>query len=749
MTRRIPLVELTTSTLRWCVAAAVLSAAAVIATDLTPFREPLILHVLPIAFAAYLGGLVPGLVATLTMMFGAALLLSAPRLSLAIDDPMQLLEVISLGVTGVIVSLLCEVLRRSRRSVEFSLQVAVTSERRFSDSFHESPVAQALTRLDTREIAEVNAAYVNLLGWSRAELIGRTGSDLELYPVETRERLLRRLQRSGPIRNHREALRRRDDVMLDVVLAMNLVEIDGVAHSLTTIVDETERKRAEAAQRASDEQLRELAGKIDEVFWVTNAMRDQLLYISPGYEKVWGRSCASLYANPMDWFEAVHPDDRAHLAEKAAIVELPDGHEDEFRIVRPDGAIRWIHARLFATRDEHGRTVRSIGVATDITDGRMLEEQLRQTQKMESLGMLAGGVAHDFNNVLAVISSCNGLLAESIPQAAPDRELVDEIESAVTRAVQLTGQLLAFSRKQVAAPAIVDVNVAVRDARKMLRRLLGEDVAIVHSLDPEVASVRIDPGHLSQVVMNLAVNARDAMPRGGRLELATRSIDIAPLGRAVCLSVTDTGAGMSDEVRARAFEPFFTTKEPGKGTGLGLAVVHGIVEQAGGKLELESRLGVGTTFRIYLPAIPATAKSELVQGEHTGEGPETILLVDDDEHVRKVAARMLRAKGYHVLEADSGSAALGLLSDHPIDLLLTDVVMPHLDGRRLAELAHGAHPELKVLFMSGYTDDAVVRYGVQRGEIDYVEKPFQGRSLAARVRQVLDRERFHQRSACP
>lgn len=364
--------------------------------------------------------------------------------------------------------------------------------------------------------------------------------------------------------------------------------------------------------------------------------------------------------------------------------------------------------------------------------------------------MLAGGVAHDFNNVLAVIASCNGLLGEDMAGDDPNRELVDEIDAAVVRAASLTRQLLAFSRKQVTDPKVVEINAIVHETRKMLRRMVGEDIVLTTSLVPEIGRVRVDPGYLVQVLMNLAVNARDAMPRGGILSIATRDAVIesarvqahrsARPGRAVLVEVTDTGVGMPDELVPRIFEPFFTTKPHGKGTGMGLAVVHGIIEQAGGFIEVASRIGNGTTFRIYLPTVAEEAASADEIASSIAVGSERILLVDDDEHVRRSTARALRARGYDVVEASTGAAALAQLdSCECFDLLVTDVVMPAMDGRQLATAAHARCPELPVLYMSGYTDDAVVRHGVMQGQVDLIEKPFRIDGLATRVRQVLDR----------
>jgi two-component system, cell cycle sensor histidine kinase and response regulator CckA len=389
------------------------------------------------------------------------------------------------------------------------------------------------------------------------------------------------------------------------------------------------------------------------------------------------------------------------------------------------------------------------GSITDITERRLLEEQLRQSQKMEAVGRLAGGVAHDFNNLLTVITLSSHLLLEEMEAGKPRLAHVKDIADAADRASALTRQLLAFGRKAVLAPKVLDINVVIRDAESMLRRLIGEDVELVVELDASACLVTIDPGHLSQVLMNLSANARDAMPVGGTLTIATANLG-APasaerrhhdLERQVCLTVTDSGMGMAPEVVARIFEPFFTSKGVGKGTGLGLAVVHGIVEQSGGHIDVKSQPGAGTTFAIYLPfsELPAGTTAEVAAGAPRN-GHESILLVEDEASLRNLAARALRARGFHVMLAGDGAEALRLLdTEHErVDLLVTDVVMPNMDGRELADRLRARIPGLKVLFLSGYMDDALLRRGVAEANETLLLKPFTPSSLAQRVREVLD-----------
>jgi two-component system, cell cycle sensor histidine kinase and response regulator CckA len=632
-------------------------------------------------------------------------------------------------ITSTISALIIGALRRARIDAIASRREIARAAERFAQLFHASPVAMTLSRMDDATVVETNEAHLSLFGITRSGIIGRTPLSAGIDARESeREEAFAELRAKR--RLHREITVDSPTGPHNVMLWSRIIEIDGVDHALSTFVDFTERKQAETAAREAADRLREFAESVEEVFWISDTNNTKMLYISPNYERMFGRSCDELYRDSRSWLLAVHPDDRERMTKVAT-----PPWTDTYRIVRPDRSVRTIRIQMFPIKDAAGNAVRQAGIAHDVTDQLVLEEQLRQTQKLESLGLLAGGIAHDFNNVLAVIAANSNLLTETITPDHPDRELVAEIDAAVTRATSLTRQLLAFSRKQVVEPVVIDLNSAVSDTRKMLRRMVGEDIVIATSLEPDLAHVRIDPGHLVQVIMNLTVNARDAMPRGGTLALATRAIR-----GEVMLSITDTGCGMTADVKARAFEPFFTTKGVGKGTGLGLSVVHGIVQTAGGRIEIESAVGAGTSFRIYLPKVDAPvelAESVAVAG---AGGIEKIVLVDDDLFVRASTSRALRARGYNVLEAADGHHALRLLHDHghDVDLLVTDVVMPGMDGRELVEAARARRPSLKVLYISGYTDDAVIRHGVQHAEVNIIEKPFAGHSLATRVRQILD-----------
>jgi PAS domain S-box-containing protein len=470
--------------------------------------------------------------------------------------------------------------------------------------------------------------------------------------------------------------------------------------------------------------------------------------VNPAWAATLGWSAEKLLATP--YLDFVHPDDRqttidaeAQLADRAASVV---GFENRYRC--KDGkycALLWTAAPFVEENLIYA-------AARDITARKKLEGQFLQAQKMEAVGRLAGGVAHDFNNVLSVVLSYTDLILEDLKTGDPLRDDISEIHQAGKRATELTRQLLAFSRQQVLQPQIVDLNGIIAGMEKMLRRLVREDVALSLMPARALGKVRVDPGQIEQIVMNIVVNARDAMPDGGTISIETEDVELddgyarehvdARAGRHVLLAISDTGIGMDADTRARVFEPFFTTKPKHEGTGLGLSTVFGIVQQSGGHVAVYSELDHGTTFKIYFPRTDldetSVAAPVIVQGILTGT--ETILLVEDEDQVRVLARTILQRGGYNVLLAQNGGDALLVCEQYgaKIQLLLTDVVMPRMNGRQLAERVASVRPEMKCLFMSGYADNAIVNHGVLESDVAYLQKPFTPSALLRKVRDVLD-----------
>ncbi len=416
---------------------------------------------------------------------------------------------------------------------------------------------------------------------------------------------------------------------------------DGTKLLRGVMLDITNQKGTEVELKLSEQRFRQLTENIKEVFWMHSPGVNKMIYVSPAYETVWGRTCKSLYRNPRSFFDAILPED---LNQTLAAIEngATAGFEVEYRIRRPDGAIRWIWDRGFPVKDASGETYRVAGIAEDITDRKKLEEQLLQSQKMEAIGQLAGGVAHDFNNLLTAIIGYSDLVLRKLPADDPIAKHVEEIRKSGNRAAGLTRQLLAFSRKQIMQPRLLDLNSVVHEIEQILRRLIGENINLTVNADPFLGIIRADPGQIEQVVLNLAVNARDAMTESGNLDISTKNATLdetsataigLQAGEYVCITVSDDGAGIDAEHIDHIFEPFFTTKEVGKGTGLGLSTVYGIVRQSGGHAIVESETGRGTTFRVYLPRIVdgGVQDAEVLQRQADLTGNETILLVEDEK----------------------------------------------------------------------------------------------------------------------
>ncbi len=513
----------------------------------------------------------------------------------------------------------------------------------------------------------------------------------------------------------------------------------------------TEQKNIQESLRVSEERFRLLSRATHDAIWDWNLLTNELWW-GEGYESLFGYNRNELEPTIDSWTKHIHPEDHERVVTKIYQAIQSDAlfWSDEYRYRRKNGQYAFVLDRGYIIREESGRAVRMIGSINDLTDRKQLESQLIQSQKMEAIGQLAGGVAHDFNNLLTIINGYSEMVLAMLPVASELRGMLTEIRDAGDRAANLTRQLLAFSRKQMLSPRIVDLNTIVANIEKMLRRLIGEDIRLLTILAPQLPSIRVDPGQLEQVIINLAVNARDAMPQGGRLTMETTRLeirseqvsryhDVKP-GSYVALIVSDTGCGMPPEVLNRIFEPFFTTKEVGKGTGLGLATVFGIVKQSDGYIDVTSEVGVGTRFQIMFPV---AATEEKRGSQHEGRllrGSETILLVEDEPGVRGITRVVLESHGYKILEAANGRHAQELFRRHrdEVRLLLTDVVMPEMSGRQLVEQLRQQQPSLKVLYMSGYTDDAIVRHGLDEATDAFLQKPFSPSTLARTVRSLLD-----------
>jgi PAS domain S-box-containing protein len=513
-------------------------------------------------------------------------------------------------------------------------------------------------------------------------------------------------------------------------------------------------RQAEAALRDSEERFQLLSeGAKDYALFMLDPL-GRVATWSPTAERILGYSAGEIMGQHFARFYL--PEDLQRRLPSRLLDRATEAGrvEDEGWRLRKDGSRFWANVVLTTLRDNAGKVRGFAEVMRDFTERQQLEQRLRQVDKMEAVGRLAGGVAHDFNNLLTIILGFADMALTKLPADQSARPLVQEMKKAGERAALLTTQLLAFSRKQVMAPVVLDLNGCVSEMQKMLRRLIGEDIALATVLNAGVGRVKADPGQIQQVIMNLAVNARDALPRGGKLTLQTANVvldssyvrlrpEVKP-GSYVMLAVSDNGVGMDEETKLRLFEPFFTKKEQGKGTGLGLAMVYGIVKQSGGFIYVYSELGVGTTFKIYLPRTDDEYRPELSTSSRMKSpfGKETVLVVEDEAGVRTLVCQVLRTCGYTVLEAAQGRDAVRVWEEHrgPIHLLVTDVVMPEMGGRELATRLTTLSPDLKVLYLSGYTDDAVVRHGLLRAEAEFLQKPFSPVALARKVREVLDKD---------
>jgi PAS domain S-box-containing protein len=546
----------------------------------------------------------------------------------------------------------------------------------------------------------------------------------------------------------------------DYILKTSLKRLpSAVLNALEKKKTEQEKVKTEQALRHSEELYRLITENTSDLICMLDK-EGNYEYVSPSHQVMLGYTAEEL--NGKNCFSLVHPDD-CERVKKSVLDSLQLSREErvDLRFKHHDGEWRDFEGICNWITDEQEQPQRTIIVSRDLTDRKnsekalkASEEQLRQSQKLEAIGQLAGGVAHDFNNLLTVITGYSDLLIRSLDQNDPSRPRINEIRKAAERATSLTRQLLAFSRKQMLQPKLFNLNTLVTDMGKMLRRLIGEDIELTISTTSENTEINADPSQIEQVLMNLVVNARDAMPNGGKIMIETATVNIdktyssthfaAQPGLYVMLAVSDTGCGMDAETQKHIFEPFFTTKDAGKGTGLGLSTTYGIIKQSGGNIWVYSEPSHGTTFKVYLPRATQTAHEEqLVEESKVINGNETLLLVEDEPQIRQMAYEFLTECGYKVLVASNGLEALSILEGYKdtVHLILTDLVMPHLNGRELADRVAELRPGTRVLFMSGYTNDAIVRHRVLDSSTWFIEKPFSPEALARKIREVLENEK--------
>ena len=642
-----------------------------------------------------------------------------------------------------------------RKETETALR---EGEKRYRELFENSPVG-LYTSTPDGGLLDVNPAMVSMFGYpDRESLLAVAATSLYVDPAEREEWLaqqtseidvldvdVRLLRRDGTTIWARDTTHVKRGVDGSVILYEGALE------------DITDRVKAETALHANERRLTQILEAVP-VGIVVSDNTGQIMFANATAQQILGKGVvpnapmtdqAKVYQTYVAGTDQLYPVERNPIAR--ALRGEPVSVEDVE--VREGGRVISLSVQGAPILNGEGQITAAVLVFSDVTATRSLEGQLRQSSKMEAVGQLAGGVAHDFNNLLTVIMSYGSMLLERLPPNDESHEDVREIAAAADRAAGLTRQLLAFSRQQVLQPRVMNVNDVIGGVEKMLRRIIGEDVELHTSLAPDLATIHADAGQLEQILMNLVVNARDAMSGGGRVCITTSNAELPAEGTGdvpfkgggpyVILSVSDTGTGMTPEVRQRIFDPFFTTKAPGSGTGLGLSTVYGIVKQSGGEIYVDSELGAGSTVTLYFPQFTGAAitPTEVAPASESSRGSETILIVEDDDNLRSLVARVLTGRGYTVHVANTGATGLAIASNPllQIDAVITDVVMPGMNGRELVEQLLDGRPALGCLFMSGYTDDEILRRGVSHGEAAFLQKPFTPEQLSQSLRLVLDR----------
>ena len=725
----------------------------------TPLQTRTSLAILIVMYGAMPNSLVRQIVPPMVYSAGVMLMLvtwlhSSTGADLLTDELVMLFA----NATGVVM-----VSRRVRleQEVQSKFLAGWESAEQFRKVFEESPIGMTIIGLDGRFLA-ANRTFCDWLGYTAEEMCTLRSSDITHPDDREVKRDLTQKAFSGAIPHfhleHRMLRKNGEELLVNLAGAVVRSDHGTPMYGIGMLEDITEQKRMENALKTSEAQLSQAMNLARLSYWELSGPNPAIVTLNDRCFALLTTTAGREGGHRMEVDryirEFVHPEDAAAAAEDLRglwTADTADQGQLQYRTIRRDGRLRYFTVRYEILRDAAGHVAKICGVTQDMTERVTLENELRQAQKMDSIGRLAGGVAHDFNNLLTVIIGYSRMLINRGSSSDPILRQLQEIQKAGLRAAALTQQLLAFSRKQVIAPRQIDLNSVVRDIVGMLRPMVGEDIRIATVLDPELGTALVDPDQMHQVIMNLAANARDAMPHGGEFRLETRNVEFEPADAAdhpemppgpyVLLAVSDTGTGMDASTLQSVFEPFFTTKERGRGTGLGLATVHGIVRQSDGWIQVYSQPGKGTTFQIYLPrtgAQPDEPPAEAVPAQKIPpmEGTGTILVVEDQEVVRGLTVRVLAELGYRLLDAPNAEAALRIARESgPIDLLITDVVMPGLTGPQLAERMLGMEPRLKVLYTSGHAQN--VLRGVLKPGIQYLSKPFSPDGLAAKVREML------------
>ena len=693
------------------------------------------------------------------------------QLALASDKPMEFEEAVSLkdgehtyisikfkiydatGKTSGICGMSTDITERKR-----SHEALKASEEKYREHFQFANDVIYSLNLDTT-IADISPSVERVLGYKPEELIGKSFTELDLLTPESLEIAVRETIKVITEKCPADAIvyefvAKDGSRRWGEVSGTPLIRDGEVAGVMSVARDITDRKFTEDALKQSEKKFRLFLEQTLEGLWVVDA-DEKTIEVNQSLCSMLGYSESEIIGKKP--FDFVAQENLADLTSQAAIVSTTTHRSYETVLQTKNGNPFPALFNATTIKDDDGAVLGSFALVTDLSEHQkakqateQLEEHLRQSQKLEAIGRLAGGVAHDFNNLLTVISNNSDMILTTLSSLDPIREEIEEICKAADRASKLTGQLLTFSRKQIIELRNVDINHSIDDSSKMIQRLIGEDIDLVFKPETNLGVIKADPGQLDQVLVNLSINARDAMPNGGKLTIETKNIDLDELccnnkpdlkpGKYVMIAVSDSGCGMTKEVQKQIFEPFFTTKKVNKGTGLGLSTVYGIVKKHNGSIDVYSEIDTGTTFKIYLPSWDnEVVEQEQIKAEKVVLGQETILLIEDEAMVLDVARRILKRYGYQVLEASNGDEALSRCQEHEgeIDLVLTDVIMPNMSGRESFERLKQLRPDLKVLYMSGYTDDVIANHGILDQDTNFLQKPFNVQSLINKVRDSL------------